>query len=233
MHRFFCDNKENNSFLLDKDLLHHIKVARLENDNFLINYQNQFYKCKLNKTTLCADIIEQVNIDNEYKKDLVLAAPIIKPERFEWMIEKATELGVKKIIPMLSQFCNHKYAQNNFSDKKMQRYKAKILSAAEQSFRNVIPEITSVQKFTNIIDFYIEKGYKLYLAHELVSTDNTLDSIETDSVVLIGPEGGFSQSEIDYVASKNYDQLKIISLGKTILRAETAAIKMLSKIKEK
>ncbi|MBY7705023.1 hypothetical protein JIY74_33245 [Vibrio harveyi] len=83
MHRFFCNNKFENHFILDDDLMHHIKVARLENDEFLINCDGIFFKCKLQNKTNIATIIQQLDINHEYQKDLVLATPIIKIDRFE------------------------------------------------------------------------------------------------------------------------------------------------------
>ncbi|AJM71539.1 16S rRNA (uracil(1498)-N(3))-methyltransferase [Mycoplasma yeatsii] len=232
MHRFFCNNKFENHFILDDDLMHHIKVARLENDEFLTNYDGVFFKCKLQNKTNIATIIEKLDINHEYRKDLVLAAPIIKIDRFEWMIEKATELGVKTIHPMISQFCNHKLVDFSFSDKKMIRYETKIKNASEQSFRNIIPVITKPLNYQEIIKKYLELNYTIYIAHEQLDSDLEIDQLNTNSVLIAGPEGGLSDKEIEFAKSLNDDRIKFISLGKTILRAETASIKMLSKVKE-
>ncbi|MCT4469889.1 16S rRNA (uracil(1498)-N(3))-methyltransferase [Mycoplasma sp. HS2188] len=233
MHRFFVSQKINNSFVLDSDLLHHLKVARLFDDEFLLNYHNEFYRCRYNKDTNQADIIAKVELNHEYQSDLVLAAPVIKGERFEWMIEKAVELGVKTIIPMLSQFSNRKYLEINFkNEKKYVRYRTKIKEAAQQSFRNIIPQITQVQSFRELITQYLDKNYNIYIAHEQLDSKHQINSIQTNSLIVVGPEGGLSKDEIEWSIALNNDKIHFISLGKRILRAETAAISMLALVKE-
>lgn len=232
MHRFFVEEKEDNSFILTEQVIHHLKVARLFNEHFLVNYQNEFYECVYNSKTQKADIIDKVNINNEYQNDLILAAPIIKIDRFEWMLEKAVELGVKTIIPLISQYVNHKLIDSAFNDKKYIRYKTKLQNAAEQSFRNLIPKITNPQSFQEIITDFLAKDYKIYIAHEQLNSNYYVDNLQTKSVILVGPEGGFSQQEIEYLQSLKNSNIQFISLGKRILRAETAAITMLAKVKE-
>ncbi|BAP01024.1 ribosomal RNA small subunit methyltransferase E [Mycoplasmopsis californica HAZ160_1] len=232
MHRFFCDQKDGDTFVLDSNLLHHIKVARLENENFLINYKNQFYECFFEKNTEKAHIIAQRNIDNEFNGNVVLAAPIIKPDRFEWMLEKSVELGVKTIIPTISQYCNHKLIESNFNPKKYMRYQTKIKNAAEQSFRNILPQITQPNKLLNTISHYAKLNYTIYVAHETLNSEYQITSLTTNSLIVAGPEGGFNDKEIQAIKDLNYSKIVFISLGKRILRAETAAIAMLAKIQE-
>ncbi|MBU4689709.1 16S rRNA (uracil(1498)-N(3))-methyltransferase [Mycoplasma zalophidermidis] len=234
MHRFFVNEKLENTFKLDDQTLHHIKVARLSKDNFLVNYQSEFYECQLETNTNLAKIIRKVNINHEFDNDLILAAPIIKPERFEWMLEKSVELGVKKIIPMISKYCNHKLIDSCFSEKKYMRYQTKIKEAAQQSFRNIIPDITKPQILEHIINKYLIQNYTIYIALEILDDSLQTDILVTNSVMIAGPEGGFNENEIEFIkklASTN-ENIKLISLGTRILRAETAAITMLAKVKE-
>ncbi|MBU4690683.1 16S rRNA (uracil(1498)-N(3))-methyltransferase [Mycoplasma sp. ES3157-GEN-MYC] len=234
MHRFFVNEKIGNTFKLDDQTLHHIKVARLSKDNFLINFQGEFYECQLETDTNLARIIRKININHEFNNNLILAAPIIKPERFEWMLEKSVELGVKKIIPMISQYCNHKLIDSSFSDKKYIRYQTKIKEAAQQSFRNIIPDITKPQKLEHIVNEYLNQNYTIYIALETLDNSLQTNFLVTNSVMIAGPEGGFKENEIEFImkiASTN-ENIKLISLGARILRAETAAITMLAKVKE-
>ncbi|WP_029608765.1 16S rRNA (uracil(1498)-N(3))-methyltransferase [Mycoplasma simbae] len=232
MHRFFCDRKENEHFVLDESTLHHVKVARLQNENFLINYDNNFYVCSLVSNTNLAKIIEKVDINHEFSQDLVLSAPIIKPDRFEWMLEKSVELGVKHIIPMRSQYVNNKLIEANFNEKKYVRYRTKIKEAAQQSFRNIIPTISPVSSLKEIVNQYLAQNYTIYVAHEKVNSKAQLSNLSTQSVLIAGPEGGLSDQEIEWLISLNNANVKIVSLGKTILRAETAAISMLANVRE-
>ncbi|WP_029513020.1 16S rRNA (uracil(1498)-N(3))-methyltransferase [Mycoplasmopsis iners] len=224
MNRFFVKNKiDENTFELDENILKHIKVARLKNENFYCNYQGKFYVCKLENNN--ATILEEVNINHEYKNEVVLAAPIIKIPRFEWMLEKAVELGVTKIIPTITQYTDGSLVKYDLP-KKYQRHCEIVKNAAEQSFRNIIPQLTDPQKIADVLNEYQSKN--IYIAHEKAS-ENRTTVLKTNSIIFIGPEGGFSDEEI---ALAEQFGAKTISLGKTILRAETAAICALSKIDE-
>ncbi|VEU75285.1 RsmE family RNA methyltransferase [Mycoplasmopsis maculosa] len=225
MHRFFVKEKKDNYFILDESILKHIKIARLENDFFYCNYESEFYKCKLeNKKAL---IIEKENINHEFNNEVILAAPIIKIKRYEWILQKATELGVTKIIPLNSKYVDQSLIKYDIKNKDS-RFKEIIKNAAEQSFRNIIPEYTDVKDFKNVI--LENKNKKIYVAYELKNNEKAVNNLETNSLIIVGPEGGFTQEEIDFAIENNCE---IVSLGKTILRAETACLYMLSNIKEK
>lgn len=225
MHRFFVNDKQGNFFVLDKDILKHIKSARLENENILCNYKNEFYECKVENKF--AKIIKKLDINNEYKNDVILAAPIIKIKRFEWILQKATELGANSIIPLNTKFVNQTIVKYDF-EKKRDRFCEIIKNAAEQSFRNNIPKLTEIMTLEEVFDNY--KNHIKYLAYENKSTSFQIKNLDTNSVLIVGPEGGFSDEEIQ-LASKNH--CKIVNLGKTILRAETACLYMLSNVREK
>ncbi|WP_029513196.1 16S rRNA (uracil(1498)-N(3))-methyltransferase [Mycoplasmopsis primatum] len=224
MHKFFVDKQDGDYFILDDKVRKHIKSARLQNDNFLCNYNSEFFECFFDQNN--AKIVKKVEINNEFNMPVILAAPIIKIKRFEWLIQKATELGATKIIPMNSEFVDQNLIKYEFN-KKLDRFNEIIKNAAEQSFRNVAPELVSVQNYCDIILKNQDKN--IYIAYENEDTKNQLNDLKTNCILIVGPEGGFSTNEIDF-ATKN--GCKIVSLGKTILRAETACIAMLSNIRE-
>ncbi|KKB27006.1 Ribosomal RNA small subunit methyltransferase [Mycoplasmopsis meleagridis] len=224
MHRFFVNKKiENNYFELDDKLINHIKVARLEKDIFLCNYLNEFYECVFENQK--AKIIRKKNINNEFKNEIILAAPIIKIERFEWLIQKAVELGATKIIPLISKYTNGNLVKYDL-ERKYKRFLEIIKNAAEQSFRNIIPSFEKPMQFKDIINKYNDKN--IYIAHEK-EAENKINFLETNCLILVGPEGGFSDEEITFAT---INKAKIVNLGKRILRAETACLFMLSNIKE-
>ncbi len=115
---------------------------------------------------------------------------------------------------------------NEFS-KKIDRFNEIIKNAAEQSFRNIVPELESIKTFEEII--LINQDKKIYVAYENKELDSQIDKIDTNSILIVGPEGGLSDSEVDFALKNN---CFIVSLGKTILRAETACIYMLSNVRE-
>ncbi|CAC13715.1 conserved hypothetical protein [Mycoplasmopsis pulmonis] len=222
MFRFFVEQKEDNYFILTNEILNHIKVARVQNKNFICIYEQVFYLCKLEGKK--ALIIEKIDANHEFKNQVILAMSVINTKRFELTIQKAAELGVSLFIPMLSQNVEQKLG--NDIDKKLQRWKTIALNACEQSFRNKVMEITYPKSFNEVIEMEVKNKY---IAHEKAKDFLTKSSFETNSLFLIGPEGGFSQKEIDLAQEKSFE---LIWLGKRILRAETAAFFVLSRINE-
>ncbi|WP_215740731.1 16S rRNA (uracil(1498)-N(3))-methyltransferase [Mesomycoplasma hyorhinis] len=223
MHRFFLFEKINNYFILDKRVLQHLKLIKSKNDKFICVYQEKFYLTKFvfpNK----AEIIEELNLNHEFKKQPMLAIAILKTKAFEFILQKAVELGVAKIIPFYSKNVEQKLG--NDIDKKVQRWQEMVLHAAQQSFRNIIPKVEKPIKFHEVLN--IEKNFK-FIAHEKENEENSQLLFDSDSLFLIGPEGGFTEDEIAKAKAKNF---KVISLGKRILRSETAAMFCLARLKE-
>lgn len=166
---------------------------------------------------------------NELSIKINLYQGLPKSDKLEFIIEKAVELGVNKIIPV--EMTNSVSKINDKADKKNDRYMKIAKSAAEQSKRNIVPEVTKAIKYdqmlgeisgTKTIVFYeeatgIEKTRKYLrdIKNEKVSTLN----------IIVGPEGGFTEKEVMSLKEKGAECL---SLGSRILRTETAAITALS-----
>ncbi|WP_036452938.1 16S rRNA (uracil(1498)-N(3))-methyltransferase [Mycoplasma buteonis] len=224
MNRFFVSTKKGDFFTLNPETLKHLKVLRIQEKEFVCVYEKEFYICKLENNL--AKIISKIDENHEHQYEIVLAAAIIKFERFEWLLQKATELGVTKIIPLVTEHTNHDLLKFDKFNKKRERFQTIVLNAAEQSYRNQVPEITEIMKFS---DFIKQSFPNKILAHEKTNLSSSLEQpINQSSTFIVGPEGGFSESEIDLAVKNN---TKIVSLGSRILRAETAGIFLLSQIK--
>ncbi|WP_025755302.1 16S rRNA (uracil(1498)-N(3))-methyltransferase [Mycoplasmopsis cricetuli] len=222
MHRFFVTEKKDNAFLLDQKILKHIRVLKLENKEIICVYQNKFYVCIPEKNK--ASIVKQLHENHEYNFEVILAMSIIKLDHFEWLLQKATELGVTKIIPMITKHCNSDLVKFKF-ERKIERFKTILQNAAEQSFRNTVPILDKPQTFQQVINLEIKNKI---LAHEKINSNEKFNKkINSDVLFLIGPEGGFSDDEIIQALDQKF---KIISLGSRILRAETAAIYLLCQL---
>ncbi|BAP39766.1 16S rRNA (uracil(1498)-N(3))-methyltransferase [Metamycoplasma canadense] len=219
MYKFFSDEKKDNYFILDLETIKHLKVIRIKNQNFYINYQNEFYLCNFEFPNK-AIIKEKIDINNESNFEIWVAIPLIKQNHFEIALQKAVELGATKIIPFFSEFTDK---TNMLINNKIKRFEKIIKEAASQSFRNKIPFLNTPLSFEEIINLNIKNKILAYENEK----NNSFKKINDDVLLIVGPEGGFSEQEIKMTKEKN---VEIVSLTKTILRAETALIYMLSKI---
>ncbi len=146
-------------------------------------------------------------------------APTKLNERFEWFLEKATEIGVSEITPLLCQRSERKVI-------KPERYERIIISAMKQSVKAYKPKLNLITAFTDFIKLEtVKKDTNKYIAHCEADDDKiTLKSAlkpQKELLILIGPEGDFSPQEIVFAKQHNF---KPVSLSTSRLRTETAAI---------
>lgn len=150
----------------------------------------------------------------------LLFAPL-KKDCTDMVIQKATELGVRKIIPIITQ-------RTNSEKVRLERFKAQSIEAAEQCRRTDVPEISAPQKLENVLENW-PNDRTLFFLNERGSGTNILHKMHEFSgpaAILIGPEGGFDEDEIKKVLENQ--KVCDIFLGNRILRAETAVIAALS-----
>ncbi|MDE6952634.1 MAG: 16S rRNA (uracil(1498)-N(3))-methyltransferase [Erysipelotrichales bacterium] len=173
---------------------------------------------------------EQLIEDHELDIDITLIYALPKSDKFELVLQKATELGVKRIVPFLSKRSIIKTDQKTFA-KKQERYLRILKEASEQSYRQVIPELTSLIQINDIPSFLSDVNLVAYEESskqgEHSAFYHALHSDYQSITIIVGPEGGFDQKEIDIMK-----EMGVIpcSLGKRILRSETAPLYMLSVI---
>lgn len=218
MFRFFVDKKTTNGFELSKETLKHLKVVRAEKENFICIYDKKFYECSLAGDE--AKIISELNENHEFEKEVIIAAGIIETKNWEMMIQKAVELGATRIIPIYSKNVSKKIFD---IEAKLERWNKITLGAAEQSFRNIHPLVEKPLTFEQVLNINIKNKY---IAHEK-KTALVKEKFDQDVLFLVGPEGGFTDEEVSLAETKGFE---VISLGKRILRAETASLFVLSKV---
>lgn len=224
MQQYFIEDelKENDVINLRDDILYHLtKVLRQTNTIFrLVDKNSNIYECELiNKQ---AKVIKKLNEFNELDVDITCIISLIKQDKFELTLQKLTELGVKRIVPYNAK---RSIVKETKADKKHERYLKIVTEASEQSHRNNIPEITNAISFNEIKNYMSDINL---IAYEKENSD-VKESLKAKSItIVIGPEGGFEIEEVE-----NFKKLgfKSISLGKSILRAETAAMYLTSIIK--
>ena len=224
MQRYFSEVKKDNLFLLKDEDLYHIKtVMRMNvNDEIEVVYEQKVYICKLDKNYNA--IIEKVIENNIIKKmDYVLCVPILQEQKMSFILQKATELGVDLIIPILTSRSMVKMKDKE--NKKIERWKRICKEASEQSKRVTIPLVSEVKKITDLdLD-----GLKIVCSTK--EKDNTLkkilkNNLKCDKIIMVvGPEGGLTLDEENQLIDLGFIPT---SLGDNILRVETAPLYLLS-----
>ena len=224
MQRYFSEVKKDNLFLLKDEDLYHIKtVMRMNiNDEIEVVYEQKVYICKLDKNYNA--IIEKVIENNIIKKmNYVLCVPILQEQKMSFILQKATELGVDLIIPILTSRSMVKMKDKE--NKKIERWKRICKEASEQSKRVTIPEVSEIKKITDLnLD-----GLKFVCSTK--EKDNTLkkvlkNNLKCDKIIMVvGPEGGLTLDEENQLIDLGFIPT---SLGDNILRVETAPLYLLS-----
>jgi 16S rRNA (uracil1498-N3)-methyltransferase len=149
----------------------------------------------------------------------VVISPLKNVSRFEWFVEKATELGISQITPVISRYSEKK----KINTERLERI---ITSSIKQSNQFFIPKINPIIPFSS---FILNNDEEKIMAN--LKTDNKLrkELFTNNSIcILIGPEGGFSDEEINLARENN---IKEVTLGNNRLRSETAAIYLISALK--
>ena len=232
MFNFFADKSclINNKYHINGTDYNHIKnVLRMkEGDTFLVSSNGKSDLCILESfegETVIAVIVEENYQDCELPLKIYLFQGLPKSDKMELIIQKCVELGVTDIVPVEMSRSIVKFDEKK-KQSKITRWQSIAESAAKQSKRNIIPEIHPIVNFNQAVKNAKELDL-IAVPYEskdgMISTENFLSQIKPNLsiVIFIGPEGGFDEKEIELAKSAN---AHIISLGKRILRTETAAI---------
>ncbi len=232
MHNFFVskENKGNNCYFITGNDYNHIKnVLRMGiGDTFLVSCEGKSDLCTLDRfegDTAVALITEENYNNTELDTEIYLFQGLPKSDKMELIIQKTVELGVSGIIPVEMNRCVVKLDDKK-KKSKTARWQAISESAAKQSKRNIVPTVFDAVSLNTVLK-NIEKLDMLLVPYEcaegMMATANALKEIKSGMKVgiLIGPEGGFDDSEIEKCKECGS---KVISLGARILRTETAAI---------
>ena len=236
MHNFFINSeqfKENKAIITGNDFNHIKNVLRMKIKDklYVCDKQNgESFLAEIeditNDSIICSTISKNDSTESKIKVTLFQGIP--KSDKMETIIQKSVELGVYEIIPVEMKYCIAKVKDEN----KILRWNKISEAAAKQSKRNIIPEVKNVVKISDIcskiknydisiVAFENEKEYSI--KDILRNNKEKINSI----AIIIGPEGGFSKEE---VLALEENGARAVSLGKRILRTETAPITLLSMI---
>lgn len=245
MQRYFIDNPNtqvDDRIEMDKDAAHHmLNVMRMQigDQALIVTKSEQVFVGELvsdeGKRAILRLVDERVE-KKEMPVDTTLFVGLPKGDKLELIVQKATELGVRHIVPVAMRYSVTKWDQKK-AGKKIDRLKKIAKEAAEQSHRTFIPTIEELHSvamvkarlnaFDKVVIAYEEvakSGEKSQLAQTYASL-NVTDHI----AFMTGPEGGFHPDEIDLLTS-DFNHVQLCGLGPRILRAETAPLYLLSSL---
>lgn len=183
------------------------------------DYEFQAVLIAVRKKHIEAKILSMRPLSRESSRQIHLAQSIIKGDKMEWLIQKAVELGVNSITPLLTDRCVVRVDEERLQ-KKQEHWQAVAISACEQSGRNQIPKILP----TCTLEHYLlqtKAKHQWLLSPKAKNSWPASIHHDADLSLLIGPEGGFTEEEI-HLAQQH--QVQSIRLGPRVLRTETAAI---------
>ncbi len=231
MPRFFCEDIINNDIILSREDIHHItKVLRMKiNDNLTVCDKNGMdYECEINNITegevnLKINAFHKTLTEPSVKITLYQALP--KGDKLDFIVQKAVELGVHEIVPVSTTRCIAKW-ESKTENKKITRLQKIAYEAAKQSGRGIIPQILPQMSFSDAIKKMQSYKNSIICYEKYGNRLNEIIDCDCDEIaILIGSEGGFEENEI--LRAKD-NGIKIASLGKLILRCETAPISAIS-----
>ena len=229
MQRYFASVINKQVILNKDDVFHLTKVMRAKiGDNIqVVDENHQAYLAVVKETSpLIIEIQEPILKDNELKADVTLFFGLAKSDKVEFVIQKATELGAKKIVLFQGKRSVVKFSKEDFN-RKLPRYLSIAKEAAEQCHREFIPEISFIPSIKEVNNHLCDLNLFAYElnAGETNGIEGMINEKHNSISVIVGPEGGFDPSEADLLIEFGF---KTISLGKRILRCETAAVYALS-----
>ena len=176
----------------------------------------------VNKRESTAKLLMVVQNDIESPLSLTLIQGVSRGERMDYTLQKAVELGVNKIVPVITERCNVKLSGPR-AQKKVDHWQGVIISASEQSGRCKLPILCPIMLFDEMVAKF-NIGSRLILEPTAALGFKSLP-VQMETSLLIGPEGGFSDEEVHTAVKQGFQSIKF---GPRILRTETAAVSALA-----
>lgn len=238
MHCFYCEAKNvvGKQITITGSDVNHIKnVLRMERGEQLMvcDGTGMQYTCQISEFPageVQLFIMKEEKASTELPVRLKLYQGLPKKDKMELIIQKAVELGAVEIIPVMTKHCIVKLEDEKKETKKLERWQTIAESAAKQSGRGIIPEVGRVLSYKEAIKKAASEGMAL-IPYEMAEGMKTLKEAAEEAPrqqvisVFIGPEGGFDKAEVEFAVEND---VVPVSLGKRILRTETAGFTILS-----
>ncbi len=239
MEKFFVNPEDvlENTILIKGADVNHIKnVLRLPlgKEILINNRQGTDYKCiirLIDSHIIETEIIDILEQSNEPVVKTILFQALVKGEKMEFVIQKAVEIGVTAIVPIITDRCVVKLETEKKIQSKCERWQKIAESAAKQSKRSIVPEVKFPMTFNEALQYAKDSCETCCIPFENEKSNHIKDYLRQSLVesigIFIGPEGGFTDEEIEEADSF---ETKPITLGRRILRSETAGLVTLANI---
>ncbi|MUV15685.1 16S rRNA (uracil(1498)-N(3))-methyltransferase [Noviluteimonas gilva] len=210
--------------LPDDAAAHLVRVLRLQEGDacVLFNGDGGDYSASLlvaNKRGVQAQVLARREVDNESPLRIALVQGIARGEKMDWILQKATELGVASVLPVQSDRSEVKLEPER-AVKRLAHWRSVVVSACEQSGRARVPDVAVVQPLSGVAAS-LESPHRFLLDPEAGDTIATMQAIEGACVLAVGPEGGWSERDRATLQAAGFTGLR---LGPRVLRTETAGV---------
>lgn len=237
MPKFFIKTenlKENEEIWITGSDVNHIKNVLRKKIDDKINICNsdtqKNYECvikNIEENKIVCKILDEVKSLAESNLNITIFQGLPKSDKMELIIQKATELEVKTIVPVITKRTVIKLKDKD-KQNKVDRWRKIAEVAAKQSGRDIIPTIENIINIADIKFDEFDKIFVLYENEEKISIKDEIEQLKNDNKeelnigIVIGPEGGFAESEIEQLRLNQ--NVSVVTLGKRILRTETVAL---------
>ncbi len=233
MQRYFVEKKNNNKFILNKEDSYHItRVMRMKiGEKIEIVSSKKTHICSITvlEPLVEAEIQETLKENNELNCSVTLVQSLVKEQKMDYILQKATELGVSEIIPLITTRSVVKMDKKEI--KKIERWQKIVKEASEQSKRNQIPTIKNLVTISELSKI---TGYDVKLLCTVRENTKNIKNLLSNSIegakmiVVVGPEGGFTEQEEEQLIKGGFET---VSLGSSVLRTETAPLFIMSVVR--
>lgn len=233
LHRFFVAPQaiRDNRVVMRGSVVHQIRdVLRLKPGDALVLLDNSGWAHRaeivtIDREVLRGRVVDKWKLETEATARITLYQSLLKGQKFEWVLQKGTELGVAAFVPLLAARCVIG-SLNDVTAARMERWQKIIVEAAEQAGRAVLPSISTATLFAHACKRAMHSGGLALIPYEGERSYGLREALQNvpkskEIHLFIGPEGGFTEEEIALAREHN---IAPVSLGSRILRAETAGL---------
>ncbi len=221
LRRFFVDEITEPLIIDSEEFRHAVNVLRIKEKEEIIVCDNSGFEYlsiveKINKKDFVVKILSKRDSETETKTDVILICGYLKGDKTELVVQKAVELGVKKIVVFSSEFSSAYMNEN-----KLSRLNRVSVESAKQCGRAIAPKVLYANTFSEALSLGSGAQNKLFACEFASYNGVEFNELKGSTAIVVGSEGGFSKEEWKLALGMGY---KTVYLGKRILRAETASI---------